>query len=52
MIFDIKKVCSTSDGIEDTEHSLLLCPSFDAQPRDLFTGIVALTRPFIEITDL
>ena len=28
------------DGIEDTEHCLLLRPSFDAQRRDLFAGIV------------
>ena len=45
-------MCPTSDGIEDTEHFLLLCPSFDAQRRDLFAGIVELIRPFIQITDL
>ena len=32
-----------------TEHFLLLCPSFDSQRRDLFTGIVELVRPVIEI---
>ena len=45
-------MCPTSDGIEDTDHFLLLCPSFDAQRRDLFAGIVELIRPFIQITDL
>ena len=45
-------MCSTSDGIEDTEHFLLLCLSFDVQRRDLFAGIVELIRPFRQITDL
>ena len=48
----INPMCPTNDGIEDTEHFLLLCPSFDAQRRDLFAGIVELIRPFIQITDL
>ena len=48
----INPMCPTSDGIEDTEHFLLLCPSFDAQRRDLFAGIVELIRPFRQITDL
>ena len=41
-----------SDGIEDTEHFLLLYPSIDAQLRDLFAGIVELIRPFRQITGL
>ena len=45
-------MCPTSDGIEDTEHFLLHCPSFGAQRRDLFAGIVELIRPFRQITDL
>ena len=45
-------MCSTSDGIEDTEHFLLLCPSFDVQRQDLVAGIVELLRPFLQITDL
>ena len=45
-------MCSTSDGIEDTEHFLLLCPSFDLQRRDLLTGIVELLRSFVQITNL
>ena len=48
----INPMCPTSDGIEDTEHFLLLCPSFDLQRRDLLTGIVELLRPFVEITNL
>ena len=38
----INPMCPTSDGIDDTEHFLLLCPSFDAQHRDPFAGIVEL----------
>ena len=36
----------TNDGIEDTEHFLLLCPSFDVPRRDLLAGVSALLRPF------
>ena len=35
----------TNDGIEDTEHFLLLCPSFEAPRRDLLAGVSALLRP-------
>ena len=38
-------MCPTNDGIEDTEHFLLLCPCFDAHRRDLLAGIFALLRP-------
>ena len=38
----VNPMCQTSDGIEDTEQFLLLCPSFDAQRQDLFAGIVEL----------
>ena len=48
----INPMCPTSDGIEDTEHFLLLCPTFDAQRRDLFAEIVELIQPFRQITDL
>ena len=48
----INPMCPTSDRIEDTEHFLLLCPSFDLQRRDLLTGIVELLRPFVQITNL
>ena len=36
----------TNDGIEDTEHFLLLCPSFAVPRSDLLTGVFALLRPF------
>ena len=45
-------MCPTSDGIEDMEHFLLLCPSLDLQRRDLLAGIVELLRPFVQITNL
>ena len=38
-------MCPTNDGIEDTEHFLLLCPYFDVHRRDLLAGIFALLRP-------
>ena len=44
-------MCPTNDGIEDTEHFLLLCPSFDLQRRDLLAGIVELLRPFVQIAN-
>ena len=42
-------MCPTSDGVEDTEHFLLLCLSFDDQRRDLLAGIEQLLRPFVQI---
>ena len=39
-------MCPSNDGIEDTEHFLLLCPSFDLQRRDLLAGVSAILRPF------
>ena len=45
-------MCPASDGIEDTEHFLLLCPSFDLQRRDLLAGVVELLRPFVQIASL
>ena len=39
-------MCPTNDGIEDTEHFLLLCPSFAVPRRYLLTGVFALLRPF------
>ncbi len=38
----IDPMCPTNDGIEDTEHFLLLCPSFDIQRRDLLAGVSEL----------
>ena len=45
-------MCPTNDGIEDAEHFLLLCPSFDVQRRDLLAEIAELLRPFVQITNL
>ena len=45
-------MCPTSDGIEDTVHFLLLCPSFDVQRQDLLAEIVDLLPPFLQITDM
>ena len=39
-------MCPSNDGIEDAEHFLLLCPSFDAQRRDLLAGVFDVLRPF------
>ena len=41
----INPMCPTNDGIEDTEHFLLLCPSFDVPRRDLLAGVSVLLRP-------
>ena len=48
----VSPICQTSDGIEDTEHFLLFCPSFDAQRRNLLAGIDDLLRPFLQIINL
>ena len=48
----INLMCPTSDGIENTEHFLLFCPSFDIQRQDLLAGMVELLRPFVQITNL
>ena len=45
-------MCLTNNGIEDTEHFLLFCPSFDVQRHDLLAEIVELLRTFVQITDL
>ena len=42
----INPMCISNDGIEDTEHFFLLCPSFDIQRRDLLAGVLALVRPY------
>ena len=38
-------MCPTNDGIEDTEHFLLLCPCFDLKRQNFLVGIYALIRP-------
>ena len=45
-------MCPTNDGIEDTEHFLLLCPSFDVQRRHLLAGVSVLLQQFVEINSL
>ena len=45
-------MCPTSDGIEGTEHLLLLCPSFDVERGDLLAEIVKLVRLFVQIINL
>ena len=37
-----------NDSIENTEHSLLLCPAFEIQHQDILAGI----RPFVQINSL
>ena len=39
----------TNDGIENKEHFLLLCPSFDILRRDLLAGVSNLLGPFVQI---
>ena len=41
-----------NDGIEDTEHFLLLCPSFDTQLRDLLAGVSEPLRLLAQINSL
>ena len=36
----------TNDGVEDTEHFLLHCPSFDEERCALLAGDFSLLRPF------
>ena len=48
----INPMCPTSDGIEDTEHYLLLCPSFGVQRQDFLARFAKLLRSFVQITDL
>ena len=45
----VNPMCPTNDGIEDTEHFLLLCPSFNLLRRDLLAGVSNLIRPFAQI---
>ena len=40
----VSPMCPSNDGIEDAEHFLLLCPSFDAQRRDLLAGVFDVLR--------
>ena len=48
----VNPMCPMIDGIEDTEHFLLLCPSFDIQRQDLLAGVAELLRQFVQIGTL
>ena len=41
-----------NDGIEDTEHFLLHCPSFNIQRRDLLAGVSVVLQPLVQINTL
>ena len=41
-----------NNGIEDAEHFLLLCPSFDIQRQDLLAGVLELLQPYAQINSL
>ncbi len=45
-------MCPTNDGFEDTEHYLLLCPSFENQRRNLLAGVSEVLQPFFEVNSL
>ena len=42
----INPMCPTNDGVEDTEHVLLHCPSFDEERRVLLAGVSSLIQPY------
>ena len=48
----INPMCPKNDGIEDTEHFLLLCSSFDNQRQHLLAGISVAVRPFVQFNNL
>ena len=39
-------MCPTNNGVEDAEHFLLHCPSFDEERRDLLTGDFSLLQSY------
>ncbi len=45
-------MCPTNVGVEDTEHFLLLCSSFDIQRQDLLAGVLDVSQPFSEVDKL
>ena len=42
----INPMCPSNDGIETTEHFLLLCPSFVVERRNLLATVLELIQPF------
>ena len=41
----LNPLCPINDGIEDTEHFLLLCHAYDTDRRDLLSSVNAILRP-------
>ena len=39
-------MCPSNDGIETTEHFLLLCQSFEAERRNLLAAVFELLQPY------
>ena len=39
-------MCPINDGIETTEHFLLLCHAFEAERRSLLAGVSELLQPY------
>ena len=42
----VNQMCPSNDGIETTEHFLLLCPSFEVERRNLLAGVFELLHPY------
>ena len=41
----MNQMCPSNDGIEDTEHFSLLCPSFEESRRGLLADVSSLLQP-------
>ena len=39
-------MCPVNDGIETTEHFLLLCHAFETERRNLLAGVFELLQPY------
>ena len=42
----INRMCPINDGIETTEHLLLLCQTFEAERRNLLARVFELLQPY------
>ena len=40
----VNPLCPINDGVEDTEHFLLLCHAYDEERRDLLSSVNAILR--------
>ena len=38
-------MCPANDGVDDTEHYLLLCQSYEEPRRDVLNGVNAILPP-------